>query len=83
MHNLYKDLNTVDDIQIRRLGRAGYITRMEGEWIPKEVLSGKFHNTRPVAKTRTRWDDVVRTDTSQILFNTRIEEKEARTQRGL
>jgi hypothetical protein len=55
---------------------------MEGEKIPKEVFSGKFYNTRPMGKPRTSREDFVRTDTSQILFNTRIEE-EARTQKGL
>jgi len=73
IYNLYKGLNIAEDIQIRRLGRAGHIIRMEDEKIPKEVFSGKFHNTRPMGKPRTSWEDVVRRDTSQILFNTRIE----------
>jgi hypothetical protein len=34
MHNLYKDINIVDDIKIRRLGWAGHIIRMEDESIP-------------------------------------------------
>jgi hypothetical protein len=32
---------------------------MEKERIPKKVLNGKFHTTRPVGKPRTRWADVV------------------------
>jgi hypothetical protein len=40
--NLYKDLNVVDDIQIRRLGRASHIIRMVSERIPKKVLVGNF-----------------------------------------
>jgi hypothetical protein len=32
--------------------------------IPIKVLNGKFHNTRPVGKPRTRWEDVVRKNTS-------------------
>jgi len=82
IYNLYKDLNKVDDIQIRRLGRSGHIIRMVGERISKKFLSEKFHNTRQVGKPRTSWDDVLRTDTSQILLNTRMKE-EARAQKGL
>jgi hypothetical protein len=40
---------------------------MEHERIPKMFLNGKFHNISPVAKPRTRWQDVIRRDTSQIL----------------
>jgi len=40
---------------------------MENERIIKGVLNGKFRNMRPVGKPRTRWKDVVRWDTSQIL----------------
>ena len=63
----YEDLNTVSDIKIRRLGRAGRIVRMEDGRIPNKVINVKFHNTRPVGKPRMRWEDVVRRDTSQIL----------------
>jgi hypothetical protein len=58
----------------------------------KKVLNGKFHDTRPVAKPRTRWEDVVRRDTSQILgmrgWNRRAEVRtrllrDARAQKGL
>jgi hypothetical protein len=33
----------------------------------KKIRYGKFNNTRPVGKPRTRWEDFVRRDTSQIL----------------
>jgi hypothetical protein len=32
-----------------------------------KVLNGEFHNKRTVAKPRTRWEDVVRRGTSEIL----------------
>jgi len=57
----------VDNIKIRRSGWAGHITRKEDDRIPNKVLNGKFHNTRPVVKPRTRWEDVVQRDISQIL----------------
>jgi hypothetical protein len=57
----------VDDINIRRLGRTSHITRLGDERILKKALNVKFHKTRPVRKPRTRWEDVVRRDTAQIL----------------
>ena len=33
----------------------------------KNFLNAKFLNKRPVGKPRTRWKDVARRDTSQIL----------------
>jgi hypothetical protein len=36
---------------------------MEEERVPKKVLNGTFHNTRP----RTRWADVVQRDALQLL----------------
>jgi len=57
----------MDDIKIRRLGWAGRTIRMEDERIPRKVLSGKFHTTRPVGKPRRRLEHDVRRDISQIL----------------
>jgi hypothetical protein len=53
------------DIKIRKLGWVGHIMRKD-ERIPKKVLNGKVHNTRPVGKPRTRWEDVLK-DTAPIL----------------
>ena len=53
--------------KIRRLGWACHIIRMEEERIPKKVLNGTFHNTRPVGRPRTRWTDVVQRDALQLL----------------
>jgi hypothetical protein len=57
---LYKDLNIVGDIKIRRLRWAGHIRRVEYERIPKKVLNGKFPNTRPMGKPRISWKHVWR-----------------------
>jgi len=67
IYNLYKDLNIVDNIKIRRPGWAGHIIRKEDNRIPKKVLNGKFHYTSPVVKPRTRWEDVIQRDISHIL----------------
>jgi hypothetical protein len=62
----YFDAKIVD-IKIRRLGWAERIIRMEEERIPKRVLNGNFHTTKPVGRPRTRWADVVQRDASQLL----------------
>ena len=62
-----KSQQIVEDIKIRRLEWAGHIIRMEEERIPKKVLNGTFHNTRPVGRPRTRWADMVQRDALQLL----------------
>jgi hypothetical protein len=67
LYSLYNEPNIVEGIKIRRLGWAGHIIRMEGERIPKKVLNGNFHTTRPVGRPRTRWADVVQRDALRLL----------------
>ena len=67
LYSLYSEPNIVEDIKIRRLEWAGHIIRMEEERIPKKVLNGNFHATRPVGKPRTRWADMVQGDALQLL----------------
>jgi len=67
LYSLYNEPNIVEDIKIRRLGWAGHVIRMEEERIPKKVLNGNFHTTRPVGRPRTRWADVVQRDALQLL----------------
>jgi hypothetical protein len=55
------------DIEIRRLEGAGHVISLEEERIPKKVLNGNFHTTRPVGRPRTRWADVVQSDALQLL----------------
>ena len=42
------------------------IIRMEEKRIPKKVLNGNFHTTRPVGRPRTRWVDVIQRDALQL-----------------
>jgi hypothetical protein len=57
----------VDDIEMRRQGWAGHITRMEHKRTLKKVLHMKFITKTLVGKPGTRWEDVVQRDTLQIL----------------
>ena len=67
LYSLYNEPNIVEDIKIRRLEWAGHIIRMEKERIPKKVLNGNFHTTRPVGRPRNRRADVVQRDALQLL----------------
>jgi hypothetical protein len=53
--HVYNEPNIVENIKIGRLGWAGHIIRMEEERIPKKVINGIFHTTRPVEGPGTRW----------------------------
>ena len=57
----------MENKKIRRLEWAGHIIRMEEERIPKKVLNGNLHTTRPVGRPRTRWVEVVQRDALQLL----------------
>jgi len=45
---------------------------MEEERLPEQDINGKLHNTSPMAKARTKRDDVVQRHTSQILGKRRL-----------
>ena len=62
LKSLYKDMNIVTDIKIRRLEWLGHIIRMDGKRIPKLVLDAKPGGTRKVGRPRLRWLDDVQSD---------------------
>ena len=43
------------------------LIRIKQKRIPKKVLNGNFHTTRPVGRPRTRWADVIQRDALQLL----------------
>ena len=57
----------MEDIKIRRLELASHIIKTEKERIPKKVINGNFHTTRPVERPRSRWMDMVQRDALQLL----------------
>jgi len=67
LYSLYNEPNIEEDIKIRKLEWAGHIIRMEEKRIPKKVLNGNSHTTRPVGRPRTRWANVVQRDALQLL----------------
>jgi hypothetical protein len=57
----------MEDFTIRNLGWVGGSHCIEDERIPNKVLSGKFHNVRPMQKQRTRWDVIIQRYISEIV----------------
>jgi hypothetical protein len=46
---------------------GGSYNKDERRKIPKKILNGNFHTTRPVGRPRTRWADVFQSDALQLL----------------
>ena len=67
MDSLYSERNIAEGIKIGRLGWAGHTIITEEEKIPKKILNGNFHTTRPLGRPRARWADVVKRDALQLL----------------
>jgi hypothetical protein len=66
MYSLYKVINIVDDIKIKTLEwETHHKTRRRKNL--KNILYGKFHNTRSVGKPRKIWKDVVQRNALQVL----------------
>jgi hypothetical protein len=64
---LYKDIDIVNDVQLRRLQWAGHVIRMPGERIPRKVMMGRVEGVRPIGRPRTRWMDGVWIDAKELL----------------
>ena len=76
MNGIAKGLNDVDDIEIRRLGWAWHILRMEDEKIPpgKTILNEKFPNKVTAGRARKRREKVVQREFNAVPRNNRLEE---------
>ena len=58
-------------IESRRLGRGGYLERMEDCSSPFKILTGDPTGRRPLGRPRHRWEDNIRMDHKEIGINTR------------
>ena len=52
LYSLYRELNIVEEIKIRRLEWAGHTIRMEEEIIPKKVSKRKLPYHKTSGKTK-------------------------------
>ena len=67
LFDIYKDLNLVVDIKIKRLRWAVHVITMEEGRVQRKVLNEKFYDTRPVRAPKARWEDAVQRDTREML----------------
>jgi hypothetical protein len=55
IYELYKDIDIVNDVKLRRLQWAGHVIRMSEERIPRKVMMGRLEGVRPISRPRKRW----------------------------
>jgi hypothetical protein len=54
LHELYKDIDTVNDVKLRTLEWAGHVIRMPEERIPRKVMMARLEGVRPMGRPRKR-----------------------------
>jgi hypothetical protein len=54
IYELYKDIDIVNDVQLRRLQWAGHVIRMPEERILRKVMMGRLEGVRPMGTPRKR-----------------------------
>jgi hypothetical protein len=67
LYELYKDIDIVNDVKLKRLQWAGHVVRLPEERIPRKVLMGRLERVRPIGRPRKRWMGGVQTDVKELL----------------
>jgi hypothetical protein len=67
IYDLCKDIDTLNDVKLRRLQWAGRVIRMPEERIPRKVMMGRLERVRPICRPRKRWMDGDQTDAKESL----------------
>jgi hypothetical protein len=60
LYELYKDVDFVTFIKLKRLQWAGHIQRLPLDRIPKKALRAKLIGSCPAANPARRWEDRVK-----------------------
>jgi hypothetical protein len=68
LYELYKNLDLVTFVKLKRLQWAGHVQRLPFDHIPKKALGAKFTGRQPVGKPRKRWEDAVKEDAVSLLI---------------
>jgi hypothetical protein len=66
LHDLYSSPNIVKVIKLRRMRRAGHVTRMGEVRGAYSVLVGSPEGKRPLGRPRRRWEDSIKMDLREI-----------------
>jgi hypothetical protein len=67
LYELYKDVDLVTFIKLKRLQWAGHVQRLTLDRIPEKALRAKFTGSRPAGKPARRWEDGVKVDAASTL----------------
>jgi hypothetical protein len=67
LYELYKDVDLVTFIKLKRLQWAGHVQRLPLDRIPKKALRAKFTGSRPAGKPAGRWEDGVKENAASML----------------
>jgi hypothetical protein len=67
LYELYKDVDLVTFIKLKRLQWAGHIQRLRLDRIPKKAVQAKFSGSCPAGKPARRWEDGVKEDAASML----------------
>jgi hypothetical protein len=66
LYKLYKEVDLVTFIKLKRLQWAGHVQRLSLDRIPKKALRAKFTGSHPAGKPVRGWIDGVK-DTASML----------------
>jgi hypothetical protein len=67
LYELYKDVDLLTFIKLKRLQWAGHVQRLPLDRIPKKALRAKFTGSHPAGKPARRWEDGVKEDAASML----------------
>jgi hypothetical protein len=67
LYELYKDVDLVTLIKLKRLQWAGHVQRLPLDRIPKKALRAKFTGSHTTGKPTRRWEDGVKEDAASML----------------
>ena len=66
---MYRSPNIVRVIKSRRLRWVGRVDRMEEGRSAFKILTGKLTGKRPLGRPRRRWENNIRMNLEEIVFN--------------
>jgi hypothetical protein len=69
LHNLYSYPDIIRHVKLRIMRWVGHVARMGEERKVYKVLVGKPKGKRPLGRPRHRWEDGIRMDLREIVFD--------------
>jgi hypothetical protein len=66
LHNLYSSPDIIRQVKLRQMRLVAHVARMGEDRKVYKVLVGKTEGKRPLGKPRSRWEDGIRMDLTEI-----------------